>query len=478
MLFSLLTEANRLFSSLVSFYEVAAEANMVYSTTVANLPDESQLEAFISSFRSNDNLELSIRSYLDFIYDSSSPDLWKSEYSKFLNSSETEDKVEITIHVNKRFDDRDTLSIYCFDKFMEYYNQLPLMELLSVLAASLKRHSHLCFYVMDREINVSTNSICFYNDASMQSRNSKSRDELMNHCNASSLFLNRTEISLCPYDFKIIHDVSNDSHSVVALLQRLETIFSFLFLVNSSYIQSNQAVLQIAPSSANITIPLDQFENLQSVCNLFYWAFSGDYTIERVGIVRNLLEINCRKSADLFLIDDTLLSSAKSNYILYQKKTVDKYIELKNLISSSIIDAANSMQEIIQTLVDALRNNFVAVIMFLVTVIITDSINWDNLISGSILNQDLLLIIRVFCIASFLYLLVTLSSVIFKWRFFAHSYKELKKNYEELLDSEDLARAFDNDKAINYVKGKIIFASSLVAAIWMIFLVAVVLLCI
>jgi hypothetical protein len=71
-----------------------------------------------------------------------------------------------------------------------------------------------------------------------------------------------------------------------------------------------------------------------------------------------------------------------------------------------------------------------------------------------------------------------LSSVIFKWRFFAHSYKELKKNYEELLDSEDLARAFDNDKAINYVKGKIIFASSLVAAIWMIFLVAVVLLCI
>ena len=135
------------------------------------------------------------------------------------------------------------------------------------------------------------------------------------------------------------------------------------------------------------------------------------------------------------------------------------------------------MQEIIQALVDALRNNFVAVIMFLVTVIITDSINWEDIVSGSILNQDLLLIIRVFCIASSLYLLVSLSSVFFKWRFFAHGYREIKKNYAELLDGEDLTKAFDNDRAINYIKNKIIIASSLVSAIWIIFLITIIILC-
>ena len=275
-MFSLLSEADRLFSSQVSFYEVAAEANMVYLTTVSSLPDEALLDAFISSFRSNDKIELSIKSYLTFLFDSSNPSTWKSEYNKFIKSSEPDDEVEVTIHINKRFDDRDAITIYCFDKFMEHYMKLPLMDLLRVFASSLKKYSHLCFYVMDREINISTNSICFYNDTSMRSGMSKSRDDIMSHCNASSLYLNRTEIPLCPYDFKIIQNISNNSHNIVTLLQRLETIFSYLFLVYSSSIQSNQVILQIAPSITNIIISCSIITNFDII---FYSFFHSKISI-------------------------------------------------------------------------------------------------------------------------------------------------------------------------------------------------------
>ena len=223
-------------------------------------------------------------------------------------------------------------------------------------------------------------------------------------------------------------------------------------------------------TAANISLTYAEVVPCQQICDLFQWTFDGTHTIERAGIVRNLLELNCRKVDDLILKDDTLLFSAKSNYILFQKGTVDKYIELKNSISNTIVEATNNIQGILQTLVDAVRNNFVAVIMFLITVIITDSINWNDLTTGTIMNSDLLFVIKVFCISSFMYLLITLVCISLKWFFFFHGYKELKCNYADLLDADDLKRAFNNDKAIKHTRNTIIIASSITSVIWIMFL--------
>lgn len=469
-MFDLIAEASSLFCEMVSFYEVAAEANTVFSCTISALPCTADLERFLNSFCKFDIIELSIKSYLDFTYSSVNPQALKADYENFIASSEPDDEVTINIHINKAFDDRGSLAIYSFENFLDYYSNRSFYELSRELSATLKKRKHLAFHVIDKEVNLATGSICFYNDISMLTTSTINREEHFAQLNNTSLFLNRNDLPLSPYDFRILHNISNGTTQLIDLLKKLETIFSYIYLSYSSHIVNDQVVLQLSPSAANMVLTYAEAVPCQYICDLYQWAFDGDHAIERVGIVRNLLELNCKTVADLTLKDDSLLISAKSNYILFQKKTVDKYIELKNSISLAIVEATNNMQEILQTLVDAVRNNFVAVIMFLITVIITDSISWDDLTSGSVLNPDLLCVIKVFCISSFLYLLVTLLSVILKWLFFSRGYKEIKANYTDLLDDDDLQRAFDNDRAINYVKRTIIIASSITSTIWIIFL--------
>ena len=469
-MFDLIAEASNLFTNMTSFYEVAVEANATFSCTISNLPPVTQLKSFLNSFRNEDSVELSIKSYLDFSYSSLCPQQLEDNYLKFIDSSEPEDSVTINIHINKSFDDRDSLTIYSFENFVTHYANRSFEDLIHELAFAFKKHSHLIFYVMDKEVNLSTESICFYSNSSMLTKGSTSREEYINYLNNATLFLNRNEFPLTPYDFRILQNVSVDIPQLVSLLNKLETIFSCIYLAYSSQIANDQVVLQLSPATGNISFTYKEAFHSQYICDLYQWAFIGDHAIERIGIVRNLLELNCQSAEALNLKDESLLLSAKSNFILFQKKTIDKYIELKNSISLAIVEATNNMQETLQTLVDAVRNNFIAVVMFLITVIITDSVSWDDFINGTVLNSDLLLVIKIFCISSFLYLLVTLIGIKLKWAFFSRGYNEIKRNYSDLLDKNDLLRAFDNDRAIKHVRNSIIIASSITTIIWILFL--------
>lgn len=469
-MFDLISDALSLFSEMTSFYEVAAEANAQFLCAVSQLPSIPALEKFLNSFCKCDVVELSIKSYIGFAYCSKNLQTWKFEYNRFIEASEPDDNVTITLHINKSFDTYGSLSVYSFTHFVEYYVSLPFYTLLHELSTALKKYTHLVFHIIDKEVNLSTDSLCFYSNISMLTSSAENREEYFERLHNASLFLNQNDLSLMPNDFRVLQDTTTDASQLSNLLKKLETIFSYVYLAYSAHIVHDRVILQLSPTAANISLTYAEVVPCQQICDLFQWTFDETHTIERAGIVRNLLELNCRKVDDLILKDDTLLFSAKSNYILFQKGTVDKYIELKNSISNTIVEATNNIQGILQTLVDAVRNNFVAVIMFLITVIITDSINWNDLTTGTIMNSDLLFVIKVFCISSFMYLLITLVGISLKWFFFFHGYKELKCNYADLLDADDLKRAFNNDKAIKHTRNTIIIASSITSVIWIMFL--------
>ena len=220
-MFDLIAEASNLFTNMTSFYEVAVEANATFSCTISNLPPVTQLKSFLNSFRNDDSVELSIKSYLDFSYSSLCPQQLEDNYLKFIDSSEPEDSVTINIHINKSFDDRDSLTIYSFENFVTHYANRSFEDLIHELAFAFKKHSHLIFYVMDKEVNLSTESICFYSNSSMLTKGSTSREEYINYLNNASLFLNRNEFPLTPYDFRILQNVSVDIPQLVSLLNKL-----------------------------------------------------------------------------------------------------------------------------------------------------------------------------------------------------------------------------------------------------------------
>lgn len=124
-------------------------------------------------------------------------------------------------------------------------------------------------------------------------------------------------------------------------------------------------------------------------------------------------------------------------------------------------------------LTSGLRNNFLAVIMFLITVILTDSMNWDDLINRGI-PRDVVYVAYVFAGASFFYLVITLIGVKKKWNYCSDGYFQIKKNYEEVLEKNDLDRIFEEDRLIKNAKKQIRKDEIIVSILWIFFLVMMV----
>ena len=98
--------------------------------------------------------------------------------------------------------------------------------------------------------------------------------------------------------------------------------------------------------------------------------------------------------------------------MLYQSNTLDQYIELKKSISDYIVESTNRTHEILYSLFDGLKNNFLTTIMFLITVILTESLDWDDFLHTGTINSDLKTVIIIFLIVSSVYLIVSVISLI------------------------------------------------------------------
>ncbi len=473
VVFDFLSSSKQVIGTLKSYYEAAAEVNAEFTAIIDALPDENGFDAYLENFKERDDIEITMRACTDFTYRSQDKLVWQDAYNKFLSDGDAEDEVEISIHIDKKYDENNALSIYCFDEFMKYYIGLPVDELLRFFVSAFSNHSYLRFEVLDKVVGLYTHSIGFCQEDECWPQLDITRQEYLKKCENASLFLNRIELPLTPYDFELLGDIEDKDQKTVLLLNKLETMFSYLYLANSSYIVNGKMVLQFSPEQGGFDYEINTIVDNRHICQLFKWAFEGDNTVERAGITRNVICLNCKKADQISAIGEDIWSSIKSNYVLYQRKTTEQYIEMKNQISTFIIDSSKQLQEMIHDLIDGLKNNFIAVIMFLITIILTDSVDWDDFLKTGSLSQDLMFVTKIFITASVAYLLVTFVAMIVKWWFFRMSYNQLKSNYKEILDKRDMENTFEQDKVIKEAKTKIITAAVVIGIVWIGFLIVI-----
>lgn len=469
-MFDFLGSSKQIFGVLKSYYEAAAEVNAEFATIIDTLPDTDRLEIYLESFKKRDDIEVVMKACTTFTFSSTNESEWQENYKKFISDGEPTDEVEITIHINKKFDVQNALSIYCFDEFISYYNKLPSIELLKFFVLAFSKHTYLRFEVLDRIVELYTHSIGFCQDEDVWPNSDISRLENLKKCEGASLFLNRIDIPLVPCDFELLGNIVDKDRTTIELFRKLETIFSYLYLANSSYLIDEKIVLQFSPTQSGFDYEIKNIVDNRYICQIFKWAYGGENSVERVGIARNVICINCKKAEQIIEIDEDILNSIKSNYMLYQRKTTEQYIEMKNQISSFIVDSSKQLQEMIHGLIDGLKNNFIAVIMFLITIILTDSVDWEDFLNTGVLSQDLTFVTKIFVVASTAYLVVTFVAMIVKWLFFKSAYLQLKSNYKEVFDAKDMNKAFDDDKIVKKARVKIIIAAIVIGVVWIVFL--------
>ncbi|MBR0596451.1 hypothetical protein [Sinanaerobacter chloroacetimidivorans] len=472
-MFDFLECSRQLFGNAKSYYEAAAEVNAQFSSTIAMLADQSELSSYLGSFKNRDTVKITMKACVDFIYPMTDGGDWRVAYTNFLAQSEPDDDVEINVHITKNYDDCNTLSIYCFERFMDYYSGLSLVDLLTFFSSVFSHHSYIRFETLDAVVGLYTHSIGFCQEGEHWPDAEVVREEQLKKCENASLFLNRIDFPLMPYDFEFLGNTSEKNPLLISLFNKIRTLLAYLYLANSSYIIGEKMVLQFSPSQQGFAYNINLIAENTNACQLFNWAFGGENAVERTGITRNVICLNCKTADQILGINEEIWNSVKSNYILYQKKTTEQYIEMKKQISAFIVDSSKQLQELIYNLIEGLKNNFIAVIMFLITIILTDSIDWEDFLATHSLNQDLIFVTRIFIAASSAYLLVTYIAMIIKWLFFKKGYHQLKDSYKEIFDDKDLENAFEHDKVINTAKKNIIIAAILIGVVWVGFIVSV-----
>lgn len=455
------------YSCLTSCEESLYELSIEYRIAAPDLPSAERLVGLCNKCLERDDIKIHFHSTEKFTFNSTGDLIQSSAYEDYKSQLEQDDPVEVKVKIQKKFTD-ETTSIYSIEKFSEFLcgqGREKNLQLFAMLFAGGRQH--ICFQVMNCDSCIHTSSIAFATESeSVIWDNSKSRDSNIKNCNDSSVFFGRAQYPLVPQDFAFIDYIYvNRFDRIKELFDSLRNILSYIYIANTSNIVGNKAILQFDPTVNGYEYTLEQLGVNKSAWDIYSWIHKDEGGIDRAGIVRNIINIHCKTSDAILNIDENIYKSAVANYVIYQKKHTDQYIELKNKLSEFIVESARQLQELAYDLVEGIRNNFVAVIVFLMTVLLTDSIDFSSFTQANV-SSNIVAVCGIFTLVSLLYMIVTVKAGNTKWGWLEKSYFDLKNNYNGVLDEQDIKMAVNNDAAFNNTKKEYENVRRTISVIW------------
>lgn len=454
-----------------SIREILYEFSCDYSIRKEQLPSSDVMMELLASIPDQDVITITFSAGEDISCVTKGNTLWIDEYEDFVRNI-FGDSIAISIKIEKKVSN-GILSIYNLNSFQEFLSGCTVEAHLANFTKLFKEcGEHVNFRLLDTNGSLRTNSIVF-SDNDIQWRDSeRSRDELIKNCDDACVFLDRTQIRLIPQDFLIQYPVdSNAFQSIIDIFEKLERVLSFVYLANTSSIHQDKAVLYFNPVGSGCEYALDRLASNDVITQIYHWIFKDDSCVDKASIARKIINVYCRTEDEILSIDQKVFNSIKSDFQIYQKNHVEQYIDMKNKISDHIVESAKQIQELSHELSDAVRNNFVAIIVFIMTVFLTESIDFSQLLEKSI-SPRITAVCCVFTGASLLYMIVTWVTSNQKWQWLYQSYKDLKENYKKTLDDADIEEAFSYDVPLQHAKEQYDSFKKIVMRLWGIAIVA------
>src|SRR3712207_2492214 len=243
-----------------------------------------------------------------------------------------EDEKSITITISKSMKDF-CLSIYSLEKFT---NSLKIRSLENLLYNFSDRsgNKQIVFnliwdklefwsrkYIFSATFNNEEN---FFNNENEKSKISE-RNEL---CNINS---NR-KIDLLPDDFYLIQR-TNQNLEIEKIFDKLTLLLSLIAISNYSYFKENKLDYSIngynnIKSEINFQHILFDILDIKKIYDIFHWIYKEEKNIlERIEVSRNILSLYCIDN-NILETNSNVLNSIKSNYSIYLKRNVDRYMKV------------------------------------------------------------------------------------------------------------------------------------------------------
>ena len=425
-------------------YETWDKFECKSTITLKRIPKVEDLIRVLPLISNRDSWRFIIESeYGDAIFDINSN-------SGSLENKKIWDELEPYIHnqigviytVSKHISD-NTLTVYEENLFAEHLRNSKLLVFLNVVNKRLGNGLNIEVWTEDFSAFYSRTINFIPKDGQAQANNievRQSRNNLQkNYCQSDGL-----NFVILPEDF-LMNSTSND---ISLLFRKACVVLSMLYVCDSTKIDDDVEFHLCGYKTLRTklsALKLNDLEIDDVYCEKWYdiynWAYSGGYTLDRLSISRNIISLNCNAN-NIVSINESTFRSIKSNFKIFEQDNVRQYIKVRNEVSNMLI----SMQKEINTIVDGFtsdfKKNIIAVSTFFLTVIVVRVISKGDF-TGGFTTPVMILSIIYLCISLGL-LYYSRRELERKKNLFEKHYDQIKERYKILLSDEELKEMFED----------------------------------
>lgn len=369
-----------------------------------------------------------------------------SSYKKLINhicDNDVDDPYEIGIKIRKNILD-STVSIYFFDTFVNYVLSEKLTNIFITLAKIL--NEKLLFEVFSKTKNFYSNSMFFFQSGTqiitscftgVKDRNTRV-EMLKENVNFSGF-----DIKILPDDFNL--EVKSENGLLNDFFCRAKAVLSLISISSSSGFIENEKFKYKINGYKTVCCDAIDYNELAGSCETLYriysWTYEGGNNIDKIGLVRNVLSIHLDSNGQI-KFDNDAWEAIQSNYQIYLKENIESYLEVKNKIGELVIDSISKTYAMADELLDSLKNNALAIITFIMTVVLVDGFK-DNGFT-TIFSTKYLIVVLIISILSLIWLIMIKTETINKFNFATNTIKSvLILNYSKVIMENEINSIVD-----------------------------------
>ncbi|MDD2509292.1 MULTISPECIES: hypothetical protein [Aliarcobacter] len=358
-----------------------------------------------------------------------------SKYRYQFDRSNKEGILEIIMHKNSH----EYTTIYFMDSFIEFLNKTANISFIFEL---FEKHNKKFKVLSEQNFYVKTNNFYF---ASAQNYDSlviieNNNEEKLKKINENCHFGNAASIKFLPEDFYYKFNDSFSNQNFKNLFERLSMVLLLRVFADVSEFNDNKLIYKMF-GYKTIQHQYDLMSIKTNFLNDYYQSYSDLFFdnsnfIDKIGLARNVISLHT-VNQDFTNIKGDIYSSIKSNYNIYLKENIKKYIDLKNKITDKLFAISNSFDNLVDEFSKSFKSSFYTLSTIFLSLILLKLIK-GNTSHIPIFTFEVYLFLIAVLFAMYLfkkYILFELSQK--KSRLF-EQYEQLKNQYISLLDKSDL----------------------------------------
>jgi hypothetical protein len=428
------------FAGELSIIERFKEVEIKIKSTSHKSITEQGFTDSLGFLNSRDKLQLSVKiealESIDFYSQASNSDF----FTELASSTATFSNITYIISIFKGFS-LGILSLYNKDEFIKYLKGLPIESQLHQFNDIIKNHGSLVFEYQTLDLEFHTSSIRF--DNSVQNVEIIDRSSVIDKSKGGCNYNHISDFMLIPEDFDLSVKAGNDFD---AIFSNLKSILSRIFLYDISNLTQNKLVYK-----------LNGYKSLQGDLDLtnlgpdtddqhfriYSWVYnSGNYN-DKLGLARNIISLHIADTSTMNVAGDPF-QAIQSSYKVYEKQNIKQYIEIRNKVTDQLLSFHDRANKIIETFASGFQKSALALLTFYITVFALKFLNKDDL--TNIFTWDASILSTAFVTFTGAYFFAARWEVRVQQKRFHDNYFNLKKRYEDLLDTQDIERILNNDR--------------------------------